>query len=245
MAAPSPLRIEAPRQLRLSALLAELRADAERRKSAIPGAVGSLREGALIAAPGRPVVVDASDGLTIAEMLDATAHAGFGFVAAFLALIAIPFVGLSTPFGLAVAFVGVQILVGKQRPWLPERIRRKQVSVHALDTMTRWLTRMTRWMTYLVRARWPRMTSAAGFKAVGIGLVIQGLGLALPIPVPGSNLIFLVPILIYAIGVLDDDGLLVALGHVATLINVGCIVALWAGVEVAVRHGLHWLSGVF
>jgi hypothetical protein len=206
--------------------------------------VGSLRDGAMIAAPGRPVIVDASDGITIGEMLDATAHAGFGFVAAFLALIAIPFVGLSTPFGLAVAFVGAQIVTGRQRPWLPARIRGKQVSLHALDTMTRWLTRMTRWMTYLVRQRWPTLTSPAAFRVVGIGLIIQGLGLALPIPVPGSNLIFLVPILIYSIGVLDDDGLLVGLGHAATLVNIGCIVALWRGVAVAFSHGMHWVHGL-
>ena len=214
----------APHQLRLAALLRDLLRKARRRNR-------------------RPVAtVEAGECLTIGEILDTTAHAGFGFVAAFLALVAIPFVGVSTPFGLAIAFVGAQIAYGRSRPWLPARLRRRPISLHTLDTITRWLTRMTRWMTHLVRARLPAMTSRAGFTLIGIGLVIQGIGLALPVPLPGSNMIFLVPILIYAIGVLDDDGLLIAIAHGTTIINIGCIVLLWRGVEMAIAHGLGWLG---
>jgi hypothetical protein len=228
---PQTLRIAAPRQLRLSALLAELCGDAARRAA---GAPPPTHDGA--------VVIDSADGLTVGEILDATAHAGFGFVVAQLALVAIPFVGLSTPFGLAVAFVGLQIVIGKDRPWLPQRIRRRQISVAALDRITRWLTRWTRWMTPLVKPRWPRWTSRAGFVAIGVGLVIQGVGLALPIPIPGSNLMFVVPILVYAIGVLDEDGLLVAIAHAATLANIVLIIALWQGVAAALVGTGRWLG---
>jgi hypothetical protein len=220
------LRIVSPRQLRLSALLTALCRDAERRMERRPATA--------VAEPGHHVI-DSSDGLTVGEILDATAHAGFGFVAALLALVAIPFVGLSTPFGLAVAFVGAQIVVGKARPWLPARIRRRAISVAALDRIARWLARWTRWMTHLVRPRWPRWSSRAGFCAVGIGLVVQGIGLALPLPIPGSNLVFLVPVLIYAIGVLDEDGVLIALGHVATLVDLVAAVALWQVCASALR----------
>jgi hypothetical protein len=212
------LRIVSPRQLRLSALLSELSRDADRRLARRPATA--------VAEPGHHVI-DSSDGLTVGEILDATAHAGFGFVVALLALVAIPFVGLSTPFGLAVGFVGAQIVVGKQRPWLPARIRRRAISVAALDRIARWLTRWTRWMTHLVRPRWPRWSSRIGFCAVGIGLIVQGIGLALPLPIPGSNLVFLVPVLIYAIGVLDEDGVLIALGHLATLVDLVAVVLLW------------------
>jgi hypothetical protein len=221
------LRIVSPRQLRLSSLLTELSADAQRRLDRRPATA--------VAEPGHHVI-DSSDGLTVGEILDATAHAGFGFVVALLALVAIPFVGLSTPFGLAVAFVGAQIVVGKQRPWLPARIRRRAISVAALDRIARWLTRWTRWMTHLVRPRWPLWSSRVGFCAVGVGLVVQGLGLALPLPIPGSNLVFLVPILIYAIGVLDEDGVFIAVGHLATLTAVGLGVGLWQVGAAALGH---------
>ena len=73
--------------------------------------------------------------------------------AALLALVAIPFVGLSTPFGLAIAFVGAQLLIGRTRPWLPGWIRRVALSATALTRIARWLSRGTGWMHHLVRER--------------------------------------------------------------------------------------------
>lgn len=248
MASDAPqLRITAPRQLRLSALLAALALDARKRKATGDAetavVVAALPEVAATIAPGDPVVIDSRDGLTIAEMLDATAAAGFGFVIALLALTAIPFVGLSTPFGLAIAFIGAQMLIGRARPWLPARIRRVHLSVPAIDRIGNWLAKVTRWMTHLVRARWPRLsTSAGGLGLVGLGLLIQGLGLALPLPIPGSNMIFLVPILVYAIGLLEEDGVLVAIAHVTTLVHIALGFAASQVIAAAVRPVLHWIG---
>ncbi len=243
--APPQLRITAPRQLRLSALLAALLADARRRRE--PAAVvepePALPAAAATVALGDPVVIDSRDGLTIGEMLDATAAAGFGFVVALLALTAIPFVGLSTPFGLAVAFIGAQMLIGRARPWLPARVRRVHLTVPAIDRIGRWLSRATRWMTHLVRARWPRLCGGGGgLGLVGLGLVVQGLGLALPLPIPGSNMIFLAPILVYAIGLLEEDGLLVLVGHVTTVVDLALGFAAWQVIAAAVAPVLRWFG---
>jgi len=241
MAAPQ-LPPPASRQLRLSALLAGMLADARRRGvDSISAEIAELPAAAATVAPGAPVP-EARGGLTIGEMLDATAAAGFGFVVALLALTAIPFVGLSTPFGLAVAFLGAQMLIRRARPWLPRRIRRVRLSVPAIDKIGRWLARFTRWMTRLVRPRLPRLSRSGGLVLVGLGLVIQGLGLALPLPIPGSNMVFLVPILLYAIGLLEEDGLLVLVGHVTTLAHVGLGFATWHAIAAAVRPVLDWIG---
>lgn len=238
------LRITAPRQLRLSALLAALLADARKRRGeaapvddqpALPAAASTI-------APGDAIVLDSADGLTIGEVLDATATAGFGFVAALLALTAIPFVGLSTPFGLAIAFVGAQMLIGRARPWLPQRVRRVRLTVPAIDRIGKWLARFTRWMTHLVRARLPRMCRGGGLGLVGLGLVVQGAGLALPLPIPGSNLIFLIPILTYAIGLLEEDGVLVLVGHLTTLLHLALAIAAWHVIAAAAAPALRWLG---
>lgn len=249
MAADGTIRITAPRQLRLSALLAALREDACRRRdeqaAAKADAERAAREAeaqarralpaaAATIAPGDPVVIDSADGLTIGEMLDATAAAGFGFVVALLGLTAIPFVGLSTPFGAAIAFIGAQMLIGRVRPWLPERVRRVRLSVPAIDRIGRWLSKATHWMTHLVRARLARLCNGGGLSLAGLGLFVQGLGLALPLPIPGSNLIFLIPILVYAIGLLEDDGLLVLIAHVATLVHLTLAVVAWQLIAAAI-----------
>lgn len=240
------LRISAPRQLRLSALLDALLDDARRRSQPDPPepphTEDALPAPAAAIAPGDPIVLDSRAGLTIGEMLDATAAAGFGFVIALLGLTAIPFVGLSTPFGLAIAFIGAQMTIGRARPWLPQRVRRVHLTVPAIDKIGRWLARLTHWMTHLVRARWTRLCRGGGLTVVGLGVLVQGLGLALPLPIPGSNLVFLVPILVYAIGLLEEDGALVLVGHLATALHIALGFAAWRVVAAALRPVAAWLG---
>lgn len=240
------IHIAASGQLRLSALLDELRADAARRQRGEPIEPPPPTEdgerAAATIAPGAPVVIDSRDGLTLAEILDATAGAGFGFVIALLALTGIPFVGLSTPFGLSIAFVGAQLLLGRTRPWLPQRIRAVRLSVAALDRIARWLGKGTRWMAPLVRQRLRPLTGAAGLAPIGLGLVILGIGLALPLPIPGSNLVFIVPILVYALGLLERDGVLVLAAHLMTAAHIALAILAWAVVTEALSPVARWLG---
>jgi hypothetical protein len=48
------------------------------------------------------------------------------------------------------------------------------------------------------------------------------------LPIPGSNAIFLGPILAYAFALLEDDGVLAMIGHVATALLILAGVALAA-----------------
>ena len=183
--------------------------------------------------------------ITVGEIVDKAQEAGFGFLLAVLALIAIPFFGLSTPFGLAVALCGAQMLIGRTRPWLPGRARRRALRMTMLDRVVQMLARRTRWLGRMTRRRWEVMLIGPGWILAGLGIVLLGLGLALPLPIPGSNLMFLVPIFIYAIGLLERDGMMVALGHVAMLIDM-VILAIFGRtvVEVLIRCG-SWIGGLF
>ncbi|MBL8627531.1 MAG: exopolysaccharide biosynthesis protein [Myxococcales bacterium] len=239
---PEPVHISSPTQLRLSALLAALVATAEERRAARAAATPAVPPAAATISPGDAVVIDSADGLTIAEILDATASAGFGFVIALLALTAIPFVGMSTPFGVAIVFVGAQLLIGRTRPWLPARIRRVALSAAALTRIARWLRRATGWMSHLVRERGGALTAGPALAMVGLGLVILGAGLALPLPIPGSNLVFIVPVLIYGIGLLEKDGLLMVIGHVMALAHVVLAIAAWQVVSAALAPLARWIG---
>ena len=177
--------------------------------------------------------------ITLGEIVDRTAHAGFGFLAAFLAMISLPFVGLSAPFGLAVSFLGGQMLVGRNRPWLPGRLRRHLVAMSTLawlgDRVTRWTLGLERW----IKPRFTMLTRGPFWAMIGLGLMIQGIGLSLPLPFPGSNWVFAVPILIYGIGLLEDDGLLVVISHATTAALVVLAVVFWE----LVRQGVARVFG--
>jgi hypothetical protein len=182
------------------------------------------------------------DKLPLGTVLDATRHAGFGFLIAFLALCALPLPGLGGPMGIAIAFLGVQLAVGREHPWLPQILRRRAISQRARRWLGERLARATSRLERLIKPRWAFLFRREMWWLVGLGLLLQGLGLALPIPLPGSNLIFIVPIVLYAIGLLEDDGVLVAIAHVAGTINVVLTVLLWDAVAHALRAVLSHLA---
>ncbi|MBV8763001.1 MAG: exopolysaccharide biosynthesis protein [Deltaproteobacteria bacterium] len=176
--------------------------------------------------------------ITVGELVDRSAEAGFGFLVGVLTLIAIPFFGLSTPFGLAIALVGGQLAIGMARPWLPQRARRRELSMTMLDRVLGILQRRTQFLAKSTRRRWERLLMP---RLVGLGIVLLGLGLALPLPIPGSNLIFLIPLFVYAVGLLERDGIWVLLGHLGTLVDMTLLVVFGATVLIALEHAWHWL----
>lgn len=187
---------------------------------------------------------DASDeprreGIPLGELIDNAAESGFGFLVGVLALVAIPFFGLSTPFGLAIALVSCQLAVGRARPWMPMRVRRRVLAMTMLDRVLHLLTRRMRWLANSTRRRWePFLTR----RVVGLGITLLGLGLALPLPIPGSNMIFIVPIIVYSIGLLERDGLWIVIGHVMTLVDLALTVAFGATVVAVFERIWHWLT---
>jgi len=201
---------EPPRRLRLDELLRELGA-----RDAAP-VDGAALAGDAAPEPVRP------ESLTVGELVDKAAEGGFGFLIGVLTLIAIPFFGLSTPFGLAIALLGAQLMVGRRQPWLPGRARRRALAMTMLDRVLGILARRTRWLARLSRRRWELAIQP---RAIGLGIVLLALGLALPLPIPGSNLIFLIPLFIYAVGLLERDGAWVLAGHACTVIDIGLLVA--------------------
>jgi hypothetical protein len=178
---------------------------------------------------------------TLGEVVDRAAHCGFGFVVGILALVSLPFVGLSTPFGLAISFVAAQMVVGKQRPWVPRVVRRRRVSADTLLRLSERLRQWTRRFEPLVRPRLAMLLVGPLWPLCGLGIVILGLGLALPLPIPGSNAIFLAPIVVYAIGVLEDDGALVLIGHIVTVVHVLLGILFWVVVRDACLDVWRWL----
>lgn len=197
-----------------------------------------LRLSVILAQLDDPVVPGAPPPeMTLGDVVDRTAHAGFGFLLAFLALVAIPFFGLSTPFGLAVAVLGAQLLAGKSHPWLPGWLRRRKLPGGALRWLSEKLARFALRLEKLVR---PRLIGLVRGRLVGLGVLFQGIGLALPLPIPGSNWLFLAPIIVYAIGLLEDDGGWILAAHLANLVQVALAFAFIEVVAAAFARVAAW-----
>ena len=231
---------EPPRRLRLDELLRELGAsDTPRAAEPAPEVDRATpHDGADKPALPTMTVTRTSHGVSLGELVDRAAEAGFGFVIGVLALIAIPFFALSTPFGLAIALLGAQLALGRGRPWLPDRARKRRLSMAMLDRVLRLFTKRVSWLAGFTRRRWERVISP---RIIGLGITLLGLGLALPLPIPGSNIIFIIPILIYSIALLERDGLWSALGHVFTIIDMALLVIFSATVVAVLQRVWGWL----
>lgn len=148
-------------------------------------------------------------------LLERLAARGHALLALFLVLPflqPVPLVGLSTPVGLAIALLGVYMALGKP-PWLPQRWMDKQLSqtavLRAVRAGQRLLKRAERFIR--PRGRWLHAHPWANAIA-GMIIAVSGFELALPLPIIFTNTMPALVIAVLSVGLLEQDGLWVAVG---------------------------------
>jgi hypothetical protein len=180
--------------------------------------------------------IDASSA-TIGELLDAIADRGFGLILLILALPAalpVPAPGYATPFGLMMAMLGWQMIRGRRTPWLPNSVRRRQISKSKLQWTVKNAGIPLRFVEWIIRPRLSKLASSRGFlSAIGVVIVAMSLAMALPIPLTNTAPSFVVFVL--AAGILEEDGLVLLGG-----LLLAPVAAAIAGLAIyfAYTHGL-------
>lgn len=111
--------------------------------------------------------------------------------------------------GPLVILVGVQLLFGRNEPWLPGFIARRGPHRQA---MTRFRDRLGPWLGRLERVVKPRthvlLDHPVASAFTGLNLVL--LGLLLSLPIPFTNVLFALLLLLFALALLERDGRLLA-----------------------------------
>ena len=165
-------------------------------------------------------VGDPDDILSLRELLAGLDRRAFGmllFIATLPAFIPIPVGGAIS--GPLVILIGAQLLVGRHRPWLPDFIARRGPHRRALAAFERrfapWLSRLEA----LIRPRLPRLLANRG-AAILTGLVLMLLGLLLSLPIPLTNYLFGVLLLLFALALLERDGVLMIIAWIAGIIAI-------------------------
>lgn len=135
--------------------------------------------------------------------------------------------------GPLVTLMGLQMLFGMRRPWLPARwrqrgVRRKRFGRFS-ERMHPWLVRVER----LVKPRLSPLFTVQPAPAL-TGLLLAVLGVLLSLPIPLTNYPLGLLILFYAIAMIERDGVfllllwLVGIGTSAGLISLGDNAWQWA-----------------
>lgn len=162
--------------------------------------------------------------VTLGWVLDSLEDRAFGLFLLILALpCCIPFLyGIPQIVSLPLLFVAGQMVVGRRTPWLPERLRSRQVSKSSLEDLARragpWLRRIERFS----RPRLGVLTRAPMDRVVGLALVLFSASIL--VPLPSTNTVPGIAVTLAAMGLLQRDGILVSLGAILGTVWIGALV---------------------
>lgn len=186
---------------------------------------------------------DPDDQLRLEDILAGLSRQVFGmllFVATLPAFIPVPGVGGAIGGPLTV-LVGVHLLVGMRKLWLPGFIARRGPHRATVQAFQR---RLSRWLERLERVVRPRMTGMIDHRAASMftGLLLVLLGVLLALPIPFTNYLFGVLLLAYALALLERDGLLMLLCWIAGIVAIVVFGVLSGALAAAATH---WIGQLF
>lgn len=159
--------------------------------------------------------------MTLGELTHRMHHAGFGLIVLFVCvpfLQPLPLAGLSTVLGVFIALQGLQLLRGRTEPHLPGWLARRTLETRTLHLILGAARRFFAFADRFTRPRWRAL--AASERAVGAAWIVCGLALALPFPIPLSNMICASPAALLALALLEEDGVVALLGWCGVLLTV-------------------------
>jgi len=184
---------------------------------------------------------DDPSGPSIGSIVGAVGEKGFGLLLMILALpsaLPIPAPGYSTPFGIMIGLLAVQMLVGRQEVWLPKKLNATRINPKAADKMLGAASKFLRKLEKMIRPRQQWIRSRAG--QAGLAVVILIMACLMILPIPFTNTGPAMVIFMIGIGLSEEDGLLAigafAVGCVAVLLYAAIIYLLITQGPQAIEH---------
>lgn len=183
---------------------------------------------------------DPEEVLALDRLLYGLGRSAFGmflFVSVLPGFVPIPgFAGVVS--GPLVALIGLQLIVGLRKPWVPAFIGRRGPR---RSTMARFCDRISPAMArleHLVRPRLRALTRSRMANAY-TGVLLICLGLLLALPLPMTNFVFAGTLLLFALALMERDGALMLV--LWTLSTAGLVATGMLSEELArLVHG--WLA---
>jgi hypothetical protein len=137
-----------------------------------------------------------------------------------IALLVLPFLfpmppGLTGPFGGACLLLSVQMLLGRRSPWLPKRIANYKFPRPFAELLLQNLGRLTKVLQKITRPRLRKIAHNPLTWRIN-GFCITWLTILLISPIPFTNPIPTVGILLLTVATIESDGLLICISYAIT-----------------------------
>ena len=165
------------------------------------------------------------------------------FALPFCSPVSVP--GLSTPLGLVIAIVAGRFALGLP-PWLPERLRRTVLTPGFFRRLLEGASRIIGWLERVLRPRLPALTATPRLVRLHAFMVcLAALTLLIPAPIPFSNLLPALGVLLGATGVMERDGLAIIGGYFFTAVGIAYFVLIALVGAKAWDYVRDWLAAAF
>lgn len=191
-------------------------------------------------------VQEREEKITLKDILCLAGERIFGFLLVILSLpsaLPIPAPGYSTPFGILIFLLAIQLIFGRKVPWLPQKMLNGSMKT---TTATKFVEMGLPWLKRIEAITKPRFTyictSYAG--RIMIGTAIALMAISMMIPIPGTNTAPAMGIFVTAFGMQEDDGFIVLAGLticlIAGTVSASIIFAtIWGGASI-----IDWLKSL-
>lgn len=169
-----------------------------------------------------------AERVSVRWLLASLEERSFGIVILLLGLVAL-LPGVSGVVGVLVAYPAIQMILARKAPVFPSFITRREVSTRRLARLILRVEPGLRRLERVIRPRW--VTPIDATKRV-VGFILLLLGGLLLVPIPLSNLIPGLVIVMLAFAYLEDDGVLLVIALLAAFVSFAIAGAtVWAMIK--------------
>ncbi|MEO0397902.1 MAG: exopolysaccharide biosynthesis protein [Pseudomonadota bacterium] len=168
---------------------------------------------------------------SLGAVVDRLDERAFGLMLLLLALpCCLPFVYLLPQIvALPMAAIAAQMALGREQPWLPSALGARTFRVDHFQAVVSKSARYVRWVEAIARPSLLPITGKTGVRLVGTLLMAPCVSIL--VPLPATNTVPGVGVAIAALGLIERDGRLVALGLVIGFVWIGALLIF--GLEAA------------
>ncbi len=166
---------------------------------------------------------------SIGELLEALEERGTAVLIILLAapfVLPIPLPGLSMPFGAVIAVLGLRLGFGR-KPWLPRFLLRRPIQPSTLAAIVRSVERVARPIERLLRPRWLYLCSGVLHAVAGVAIMVCALLMFPPFPMPGMNALPCLAIILFALGLMESDGVAIVAGYIMLVVSYAYLYLWW------------------
>lgn len=166
--------------------------------------------------------------LSFGELLKSLSNRGFAILMVVFTLpncVPIPVPpGVSTIFSLPLLFLSLQMFFGLKAPWLPAWIGRRKIPRTTLSALIETANPRIEKLEKFLQPRMGFVTTHLGERLIGSAWLLFSISIAIPLPM--TNFLPGLGILISSLGLLGRDGVIVIFGWVVGLLGIALTSAL-------------------